>query len=363
MVTALDWGLGHATRCIPVIRALQGEGCEVLLCGSGDSLLLLRKEFAGLPFFGLPGYAPRYPRKGGSMTLSMMLQLPRFISVIKSEHHAVEKIVATENIDLVVSDNRYGCWSENAHSIFITHQSNILMPKRFGFMKGLVRRMTTTLINRFDECWIPDAPATESLAGDLAHFANLDVKVPVHHMGPLSRFAYRQSKVHHIDVLAIFSGPEPQRTALEQLVLPQLKSSNCNFRVVRGLPALQTHPDDDRIVNFLAADELQASIESAALIIARSGYSTIMDMKALGKKVIFIPTPGQTEQEYLALRLKNAGVAYSISQDKFDLEQALKKSKRYSGFVPGVANELLVTLVRQVINKISMSPDDERSEV
>lgn len=364
LFAALDWGLGHATRSVPVIQALQQHGCEVLLAGSGDSLLLLRKEFPSLHYVDLPGYAPRYPSNGRSMVTSMALQLPRFISVVNAEHRALKKLVAREHIDLVISDNRYGCWSPEVHSVFITHQSNILMPRRFGFLQGIVRRFNASLMNRFDECWIPDIPPGESLAGDLADFGRVQVKNTVRYIGLLSRFKYRRpEKEPTLDVLAIFSGPEPQRTVLEQIVLPQLMASSLNFRVVRGLPAIGTDTGDKRIDNFLPARELQSAIESALVVIARSGYSTVMDMKALGKQVIFIPTPGQTEQEYLAERLRAAGVAFSTTQNEFNLGVALQEAKRFSGFTPVAMNELLNDVIRQLIKNISGSNANERTAV
>lgn len=353
LVAILDWGLGHATRSIPVIRELQRRGCEVLLAGSGDSLVLLRQEFPGLRVFVLPGYSPRYPRKGTSMTLSMARQLPRFIGVIAKEYRVVEKIAAAEHIDLIISDNRYGCRAKNVRSVFMTHQSNILMPKRFGYLRAMVRWLNERLMNRFDECWIPDFPAGESLAGALSTFGKLRLKTSVRYVGWLSRFEPRVPMGKDaIDVLAIFSGPEPQRTILEQIVLPQLRASTLSFRVVRGLPSADIDTGDKRVANFMTASELQSAIESAALIIARSGYSTVMDMKALGKRVIFIPTPGQTEQEYLAWRLKERGVAYCISQSEFNLGTAIAESGKFSGFVSGENNSLLGRVIEDVLRDL-----------
>ena len=348
LVATLDWGLGHATRSIPIIRELQRLGCEVLIGGSGDSLLLLRREYPKLPFIVLPAYSPRYPRRG-SMAWTMAAQLPRFLRVIGAEHTAMKKIVNDKKIDLIISDNRYGCWSSTTPSIFVTHQSNILMPKRFGLLKYIVSSLNEAMIDRFTECWIPDFPAAHSLAGDLADVGKMRAKVPVRHIGWLSRFEYRETFPTTRDILAIFSGPEPQRTLLEETVLPQLKASGLKFRAVRGLPALQGAADSNDIVNFLSASELQLWIEAATLVVARSGYSTVMDMKALGKKVVFIPTPGQTEQEYLAQRLMDSRIAFSMSQDEFDLQTAIKESKKFSGFDPGVKNTLLADAVENAL--------------
>lgn len=157
LIAPLDWGLGHATRCIPIIRELQRQGCSVVLAGSGDSLVLLKKEFPQSPAYSLPAYAPRYPDRG-SMVWTMCRQLPHFVKVISSEHRALKDVLLREKIDLIISDNRYGCWSHKIPSVFITHQSNVLMPQRFGWLQNVIRKLHGTLIDRFHACWIPDLP-------------------------------------------------------------------------------------------------------------------------------------------------------------------------------------------------------------
>ena len=348
LVAPLDWGLGHATRCIPVIRELQLRGCEVVIAGSGDSLQLLRLEFPQLKYFSLPGYQPRYPTKG-SMVWIMAFQLPGFLRVIAAEHKAIEKILAGEHIDLIISDNRYGCWSGKIPSVFITHQSNILMPKRFGWLQDPVRRLSDRMINHFDHCWIPDLPGDDSLAGDLALFEKPDVKIKKQYIGWLSRFEPQNNINIEYDVVAIFSGPEPQRSLLENIVVPQLRSSALKYRVVRGLPGVNNKDADDRIVNFLSSNELQVCIDAANLVIARSGYSTVMDMHALGKKVVFVPTPGQTEQKYLSKRLKEKRIAFCMEQNEFNLQTALRESKKFSGFTGFRKDKLLKDAVDRVL--------------
>lgn len=331
LISPLDWGLGHATRCIPVIRELQFRGCEVVIAGSGASLELLKQEFPDLSCFPLPGYHPRYPSKG-SMVWTMAYQLPHFLSVVSEEHKAIETLIKTENIDLLISDNRYGCWSSGIPSVFITHQSNILMPRRFGWLQKFVGRLNERMMKRFDACWIPDFPDDHSLAGDLIAFGNADLRIRKEFIGSLSRFETNTNVPKKYDVVAIFSGPEPQRTILESIVVPQLKASALQYLAIRGLPEARTPQPDTRLVNFLSSRELQECIEAADLVIARSGYSTVMDMQALGKKAVFIPTPGQTEQEYLAHRLMEKGIAFYMKQNDFDLHAALSQSRNFSGF-------------------------------
>lgn len=334
LIAPLDWGLGHATRCIPVIREFQRQGCAVALAGSGDSLTLLQKEFPALPSFSLPAYRPRYPLRG-SMVWTMALQLPKFIKAILEEHRVVERIIEQEKTEIIISDNRYGCWSSKVRSVFITHQSNILMPKRFGWLQNPVRKLTERLMNRFDVCWVPDAAEAMSLAGEL--ISNAVSHHNVKFIGWLSRFERKPDTGKKIDVAAILSGPEPQRTQMENILMPQLESSGLLYQAVRGLPGVQEATSSASVQNFLLSDELQACIEGADIVIARSGYSTVMDMQRLGKKVIFIPTPGQTEQVYLAERLRDKGIAFFMAQDQFDLHHALRQANAYSGFdaIPG----------------------------
>lgn len=339
LITPLDWGLGHATRCIPVARELQRQGCDIALAGSGDSLELLRKEFPGTQAFELPGYHPRYHSRG-SMVIAMTLQLPRFMQVISAEHEAVEKLISEEKIDRLISDNRYGCWSARIPTAFITHQRNILMPRGFGWLQPFVRAISDRMIGRFNVCWVPDSPGADALAGKLASFDRSELKITTEYVGWLSRLRPHPS-VRKIDVLAILSGPEPQRTLFENKIVPQMMESGLKFRIVRGLPTAVSPHEDPRIVDFLATPALQEEIASAAVVIARSGYSTVMDMQALGKKVVFVPTPGQTEQEYLARTLTEKGLAFHMAQDSFDLAMALARTGQFSGFSTPAANTLL----------------------
>lgn len=332
LVAPLDWGLGHATRCIPVIRELQSRGVDVLLAGNGDSLLLMTKEFPELNYFSLPGYQPEYPINGKFMAWKMAVQIPKFLNTISEEHRRIETLVIEQKIDFVISDNRYGCWSQQVPSAFITHQSNILMPKRFGWMGGMIRRMNERLMRRFTVCWIPDFPGENSLAGKLAEFGGGLASLKARHVGMLSRFENNGATTGKYDVLAIFSGPEPQRSLLEDIVYLQLKNSNLNYFVVRGMLSDEDNIDDARVVNYMTSEQLEQTIRSAEVVIARSGYSTVMDLAALQKKkVIFLPTPGQTEQEYLAFSLKEKNVAYSVAQGEFSLRKAMEKVKSTTG--------------------------------
>lgn len=351
LVAVLDWGLGHATRCIPIVRMLQEQGCEVFFAGSGRSLELMKAEFPDVTVFTLPGYDPEYPVKG-SMAWKMVKQIPKFFGIIRREHELIEKLILDHDISAVISDNRYGCWSSRVYSVLITHQSNILMPRRFGWLAPWVRKITVQRIAKFSVCWIPDDPE-QSLAGALTGFPKKS-SVQTEFIGHLSRFASKVAVKKKYDVVAIFSGPEPQRTLFEDIVTQQLQKSQLSFFIVRGLPGLNVNTNHGNVANHMVAADLQRLIESANVIIARSGYSTIMDLAVLGKKAILIPTPGQTEQEYLAESLMKNGIAFSMPQHKFDLHTALTASNIYSGFKnTDSKNELLQQAVQKLLTRIS----------
>lgn len=352
LVAPLDWGLGHATRCIPIIRELLKRNCEVYLAGSGDSMKLLREEFPSLPYSLLPGYDPVYP-DNGSMVWKMVLQVPKFIKVIKEEHRCIEEVIERNGIDILISDNRYGCWSAKIPSVFITHQTNIRMPNGLKWLSPVMRTFNSHLMRNFTVCWIPDVPGENSIAGDLILVD--DPSLPIKYIGLLSRFGKKEgTQTGKYDVLCIFSGPEPQRSNLEKIVSKEVAESGLRYLIVRGIidDVKHSRPAGSNQVDYLDSDNLQQVIEQSSCIISRSGYSTLMDLATLGKKAIFIPTPGQTEQEYLADRLMKAGIAYSTTQATFNLKMALQKSKGFRGF------QLMDTrdLLKEAVNEILDSP-------
>lgn len=332
LVAPLDWGLGHATRCIPVIDEFLRRNCKVLIAGSGDSLILLKREYPSLQSFELPGYRPTYSGTD-TQIWSMLSQTFRFLSVMRKEHDVLTQIITRENINVVISDNRYGCWSHKIPAIFITHQTNIILPRSLKWMRPFVSWFNERLINRFDQCWIPDYPGSHTLSGKLTQAGHRNPERMIH-IGNLSRFVDDPSPVDlQYDVLFLLSGPEPQRTILEDLIVDQVRKADLRYLIVRGLVSVtKPLPAGLRSVDYLRGDDLQQAIRKSGVVISRSGYSTIMDLAKLHKRAIFIPTPGQTEQQYLAHRLKKMGIAYSVPQRAFRLKSALERSKKYAGF-------------------------------
>jgi uncharacterized protein (TIGR00661 family) len=328
----------------------------VFIAGNGDSLALLKNEFPLLTYFNLPGYNPVYS-SGGSIVMKLALQIPKFMAVVSEEHHIVESVIQANNIDLIISDNRYGCWSANVPSIFITHQLEIQIPRAFRWLSGPVRYINSYLIGKFTTCWVPDFPDQETnLSGALSAVDKMKIRRLVY-IGPLSRFNVTTIPPSEYDITCILSGPEPQRSIFEDKVVEQLKASGLRYLIVRGVFGKTTNTPLQS-EDFLNSKDLQDVILKSSLIIARSGYSTIMDLVALRKSAIVVPTPGQTEQEYLAERWSKRGVLQAMTQNDFDLEKALQESGRFTGFKDtlGDSRDLFYTELDRVLTAKISSP-------
>ena len=324
LIAPLDWGLGHATRCIPVISFLVQQNCIVFVAAEGRAKTLLQKEFPDVQFIGLKGYRIQYSRYKFWMPAKLLLQLPKLIYRIYAENRWLKKSVKALRINAVISDNRMGLFHKRIPCVYITHQLTIKTGVRFT--ESIAQKIHYHFINKFNACWVPDAKGALNLAGALSHPAILP-KVPVIYLGPLSRFEKKKVESKY-DLCIILSGPEPQRTVFEKIILKDLHKVEGKVCLVRGLPGetrtLQLNNSSIEIKNHLPADELNYIILQSKIIISRCGYSTVMDLVKLQKKAVLIPTPGQTEQEYLAKYLHAQQLFYCINQHDFSLQEAIK---------------------------------------
>ncbi|MFH2141374.1 MAG: glycosyltransferase [Bacteroidota bacterium] len=328
LISPLNWGLGHASRLIPVITELDKLGHKVIIAAEGTALQLLQKEFPGFYFFNLKGYKIRYSRVI-PLALKIFLLTPRILFGIRKEHYVLKQLINEFMIDIVISDNRFGMWSKKAYSVYITHQIKIKTPKVLVFLRPFLSLMNRYYIKKYNECWIPDYYTDPSLAGDLSHPAKLPQNTK--YVGLLSRFTMTSiNKIEFpaYDILIILSGPEPQRSIFERKICKQLKNITHKVLLVRGMPNKKFIKSNAMVdvKDHLNANEMKSAILNAKYIISRAGFSTIMDLIALKRNAILIPTPGQTEQEYLAEYYHEKSVFYSVKQKKFNLETALKKS-------------------------------------
>jgi len=334
LVAPLDWGLGHATRCIPVVKELLANECDVWLAGEGLQEALLRSEFPQLPFLPLTGYRIQYSMSLGGLRWKILRQMPALISSIRREHNWLRRVIASHEFDGVISDNRFGLYHSTIPSIFISHQLNI--KTGLGrWSENVLQQWNYKYIDRFSECWIPDNEGEPNLAGELSH-PSVKPATVIKYIGLLSRFESAQvesisQKKEHL--LFILSGPEPQRSILENKIVDEVSHYGGTSVIVRGLPSsLSVIPSTGMIkfYNHLSAKELNEEMGKADFVISRSGYSTVMDLVKLGKKGILIPTPGQTEQEYLAKHLEDRQIALSINQQNFSLAAVISTARNFN---------------------------------
>lgn len=331
LIAPLDWGLGHATRCIPIINEFLKMDCAVWLAGEGAQEKLLRAEFPQLPFLSLRGYRIKYSKTSIGMLWSMIRQAGKITKAIKYEHQWLQEIMHQYHFDVVISDNRYGLYHSSVPCIFITHQLCIKSPLG-AWSEKILQQKNYAYINRFTACWVPDMKDEINLAGELSHPQKMPL-IPTNYIGALSRFSKNEIQEINNHLLFILSGPEPQRSLLENIIVDEVSLYAGTATIVRGLPdGRQMIPSTQKIqcYNHLATEELNNEIQKAAFVIARSGYSTVMDIAALGKKSILIPTPGQTEQEYLAKSLSEKNFAPFMLQKNFTIAKAMEMTKSYA---------------------------------
>jgi predicted glycosyltransferase len=318
IVCPLDWGLGHATRCVPIIRELmaQGSAVEIGCCASQKKFFQL--EFPGMVLHEAPSYNIRYPEKGWQMPFWLLAELPRLRRVIREEQRWIESLCVERHATHVLSDNRFGCYSRRVPSVYMTHQLRIAFPAPFHIFEALGEFWHARQQAPFREIWVPDVAEYPGLSGKLGHLHGTRDKI--RYIGPLSRFQATSTIPDgpKPDILALLSGPEPQRSLFERLLLEALPQLPGQHIMVRGLPGAPPPPDtgtpDLQIVNHLPTPDLQGLVQRSRHIICRPGYSTLMDLAVLGACPILVPTPGQTEQIYLGQTLARQGQAAYLAQ-------------------------------------------------
>ncbi|MDE3251669.1 MAG: glycosyl transferase family 28 [Bacteroidota bacterium] len=315
LVAPLDWGLGHATRCIPIIRALQKRGCRIWLAAEGKQAILLKQEFPELEILPLEGYRVRYGQNRWTFPFLLLKQIPRILRMIKQEGLWLDEQLKQHHFDLVISDNRYGLSSQKTHCIFITHQ--LLIKAKVSWLEALLQKINYRYIQRFAACWVPDTENEPSLAGMLSHPPKLPA-IPVRYLGLLSRFQFA-SVPEKYKYCMLLSGPEPQRSLMETALISAFAKLKVSCLLVRGKPGepeMSGVPEHIKVIAHLPGNELASVLLQSEYIICRSGYTSIMEILTLRRKALLIPTPGQTEQEYLGKRLMEQGFCYSFPQNE-----------------------------------------------
>ncbi|VBB46892.1 Glycosyltransferase 28 domain protein [uncultured Paludibacter sp.] len=304
LVCPLNWGLGHASRCVPIIHTELEKGNEEVIASDGFPLKFLQQQFPELRTIEFPSYPVKYS-KGKSQFWAMLVFLPKLLNGIKQENKRLKQILEQEHFDVVISDNRFGLWNKNVHSVYITHQIMVKMPKILRFLECVGYRLHKYIIEKYNECWIPDFEKNGGLSGDLSHKYPLPKNAKF--IGTLSRFT-ELKKINPNDdfeTVVVISGVEPQRTIFENSMIEKYQNQKEKTLIVQGLPSKENHLKtigNITLLSHLGSKELAAALKGCNKIVCRAGYSTIMDLDALDclQKAIFYPTPGQTEQEYLA---------------------------------------------------------------
>lgn len=352
LVAPLDWGLGHATRCVPIIREFLRQGAEVELATVKSNSFLLKNIFPNLRQRIAPSYNIVYPKHGYNMGLWLLKNGIHLRTVCNYEHRYAEAMVQRHHYDILFSDNRFGFFSKNAKSIYMTHQRRIAFPPMFSALEGIGVMWHNLVMKHFDEVWVPDLKEFPGYAGELSH-VNISA-VPTKFIGPLSRFKSSKPCQKKYKFVAVVSGVEPARSMFEKKLTEALKNISGEHAIILGKPTsgfksykknnieFFTHLPDDKFANL---------INAAEWIISRGGYSTIMDMAVLKAKCIFVPTPGQYEQIVLAKDLSQNSAALTLKEHQLTAENLQKITVENSpiNLPEPTDSELLKNAVQQIL--------------
>ena len=308
---------------IALAEKLQGPDQNIIFGAGEKQLAFIRSELPGIACLSFPGFQPVYSEYLPQYIV-ILIQLPVLIYHIIREHFILKKLIALHSIDMVISDNRFGLWNKNIRTVYITHQPGIAFPPFFSILEFIGVYLHRKIIRRYSLCFIPDLPGEPNLTGRLSH----GLKLPdnVRFIGILSRFSggdqshnFPEHKTGIITV--ILSGPEPQRGILEKKLTDILKKRGQGAVILGGKPHenIRTEVSGNIIYySHTSRREMQEIISGSDMIIARAGYTTIMELVSLNCSAVLIPTPGQTEQEYLATRLSHMGWFTHIPQKKLN---------------------------------------------
>ncbi len=373
LVAPLDWGLGHATRCVPVVREFLRAGAEVELAVVKANANFFREVFPDLRQRLAPSYNIVYPKHGYNMALWLLKNSVHLNAVMRYEHHFAEEMVKRHGYDVLFSDNRFAFYSKNALSIYMTHQRRIAFPRAFAAFERIGVMWHANIMRKFDEVWVPDLEIYPGYAGSLSHSGATPGDKPMRFVGTLSRFSEmgndgnalgnapapvdlerevdlmsvsefmahsanvewdaapekRTSGNHSFEmranykVVAVVSGVEPARTQFEQQLREALQQIPGQHMMILGKPSAEQKTWTEGNIEFhthLATNDFAEAVKRADFVVSRGGYSTVMDMAELGAKCIFVPTPGQFEQIVLAHDLSKAGYAVEIPADELSAE-------------------------------------------
>lgn len=320
LVCPLGWGLGHASRDIPIIESFLKADCDVIVAGDEQAIAILSKRFEGIKTILFPSFKVKFSKRKSQLFPLIRIAIKMPYHIIK-EHFALKTMVKDYQINLVISDNRYGLWCKNAKTVLITHQLKVLFPSPFRFFEPFGETVIRFFAEKFDNCWIPDYSGSDNLAGVLSH----PNKIPSNakYIGILSRFSSIEINPNDTnwDLVGVVSGPSPHRELFIDEIQKLGQKKNLKTLIIKGVTREGTDIIEQNgiwYVGHLNDSNFASVIKSSKYLICRGGYSSIMDLVVLGVKCLIVPTPGQTEQVYLTKYLSEKGLFKVCKQDKLD---------------------------------------------
>lgn len=352
-----SWGLGHATRSLPVIRKLVDEDNEVTIISSGRSLDLLKKELGdNIEYIDIPDYPMLLSENARQFMAKSVIYWPMFIRRMHSGLNQLTRMLKTRKCDLIISDARYDIYSKKIPSYFISHQIRIMNPLRIKMLESGSEIFNLFFFKRFVAVIVPDYKE-DDLSGDLSHNLRRLDEDKIYYVGVLSDFKKKNTK-KDIDYLISISGPEPQRTLLEKKLISQIDQLRGNIVVTLGKTEKKDKFNNKNITtySFLTKEKREDLLNRAKLVVSRSGYSTILDLAVIGTKALMTPTPGQIEQEYLAEYHNKKGTFYSVNQKYISLKRDVEIAKKTTGFTSKCDVTKTVENIMSIITSIDKSP-------
>ena len=375
LVAPLDWGLGHATRCVPIVKEFLRQGAEVELAVVKANAGFFREVFPELRQRVAPGYNVVYPKYGFNMALWLLKNSAHLNAVMRYEKRYAEEMVERHGYDVLFSDNRFAFFSKKAYSVYMTHQRRIAFPPAVAALEGVGVRWHRARMRNFDEVWVPDVESAPGYAGALSHLPSLrgaENAPKVKFVGPLSRFdeVVGSLKTSGLDagelpagslkagkyrVVAVISGVEPARTQFENRLRDILRDVPGNHLMILGKPQAPRRRWTEGNIEFvthLPTGDFASAVRNADWVISRGGYSTVMDMAYLGAKCVFVPTPGQYEQVVLARDLATAGYAVSIPANRLSVESLLDAFNKNVALPRPESSGVLENAVKDLFSRV-----------
>lgn len=353
-----SWGLGHASRSLPVIRKLIDEGNEITIISHGRSLELLKKELGKKPseYIEIQDYPMLLSENSRQFMAKSMIYWPTFIKRLRKGFVKISKILEQKKYDRIISDARYDMYNRKIPSFFISHQMRIMNPLRIKIFERSMENFNLFFFKRFCGVIIPDYKE-ENLSGDLSHNLFKIDENKLHYAGALSDFKRKNMK-KDIDYMISITGPEPQRTMFQEKILSSISSLKGKIVITLGKTENIKEFKKEKIetYSYLSKEDREDFLNRAKLVISRSGYSTILDLAVIGTKALMIPTPGQIEQEYLSNYHNSKGTFYSVNQDKIDLTRDVEIAKKTDGVKRRCDVDKSVENIINIVSNVDNSP-------